>query len=90
MNQVTHQQVNQQLNIASVGSGTVGKLKTFDDCGNNLEMPLICYLPEEWAQLSSTQKSSICKHQAQTGGDGHDHGGKHKHQQTNVGSKATP
>ncbi len=61
MNQVTHHQVNQQLNIASVDSGTPSCLKTCDDWGNDLEMPLIEYLCEEWAQLSLTQKTSICK-----------------------------
>ncbi len=50
MNQVTHQQVNQQLNIASVGSGAPGRLKTKDERGNNLEMPLIEYSSEQWAQ----------------------------------------
>ncbi len=53
MNQVTHHQVNQQLNIASVGSGTPGCLKTCNNCGNDLKMPIIEYLHEEWAQLSS-------------------------------------
>ncbi len=61
MNQVQHQQVNQQLNIASDGSGAPARLCTHDDQGNNLEMPLIVYSSEEWAQLSLAQKSSICK-----------------------------
>ncbi len=61
MNQVMHHQVNQQLHVASVGSGAPGLLKTRNDCGHDLEMPLIEYLREEWAQLSSAQKTSICK-----------------------------
>ena len=64
MNQVTHQQVNQQLNIASVDTGATvgaGRLKTKDARGNDLEMPLIQYTPEQWAQLSSQQKNSIRK-----------------------------
>ncbi len=40
MNQVQHQLVNQQLNIASVGSGTAGCLHTRNTQGNNLEIPL--------------------------------------------------
>ncbi len=62
MNQVSHQQVNQPLHIGSVGSVTTCCLKTPNDCGQDLEMPLIEYLPEDWAQLLSAQKSSICKH----------------------------
>ncbi len=62
MNQVLHHQVNQQLNIDSVGSGASSRLRTHDDCRNNLEMPVISYLPKEWAQLLSAQKSSIPKH----------------------------
>ncbi len=62
MNQVEHHQVNQQLNIASICIGAPGHLWTCDDQGNDLEILLICYLPEEWAQLSSAQKSSIHKH----------------------------
>ncbi len=61
MNQVTHQQVNQQLNIASVDSGAPSHLKTKDAQGNDLEMPLIEYSNEQWAQLSSAQKTSIRK-----------------------------
>ncbi len=61
MNQVQHHQVNKQLNIASVGSGAPGYLEAHDNQGNILEMPLVCYLPEKWTQLSSAQKSSICK-----------------------------
>lgn len=38
--QVTHQQVNQQLNIASLDSGTFGRLKTSDTHGNDFKMPL--------------------------------------------------
>ncbi len=41
MNQVTHQQVNQQLNIASVDSGPPSHLKTKDKRDNNIKMPLI-------------------------------------------------
>ncbi len=51
MNQVTHQQVNQQLNIASVGSNMAWKLKNHDKHGHKLKMPLINYLPKESAQL---------------------------------------
>ncbi len=51
MNQVLHHQVNQQIHIASVGSGASGSLKTHNDHGKNLEMPLIWYLPKEWTQL---------------------------------------
>lgn len=51
MNQVSHHQVNQQLNIASIGSGASAHLDTHDDSNNDLEMPLICYSPKEWAQL---------------------------------------
>ncbi len=61
MNQVTHQQVNQQLHIASVDSGAPNRLKTKDAQGNDLEMPLIEYSNEQWAQLSSAQKTSIRK-----------------------------
>ncbi len=68
MNQVQHHQVNQQLNIASVGCGAAGRLRTCDAQGNNLEMPLVQYLSEEWAQLSSTQKSSIRKRRAEADG----------------------
>ncbi len=60
MNQVQHHQVNQQLNIASVGSSAPGCLGTCDNQGNNLEMPLVNYLLEEWAQSLLAQKSSIC------------------------------
>ncbi len=49
MNQVTHQQVNQQVNIASVGSSIARKLKICDNCRNNLKMPPLCYLPKAWA-----------------------------------------
>ncbi len=38
MNQVQHHQVNQQLNVASVGSGASSHLQTCDDQGNNLKM----------------------------------------------------
>ncbi len=68
MNQVQHHQVNQQLNIDSVGSGASGRLRTRDDQGNDLKMPLVHYLPKEWAQLLSTQKSSICKRHAAADG----------------------
>ncbi len=43
MNQVTHHQVNQQLHIASVGSGPPDRLKTRYDCGNDLEIPHATY-----------------------------------------------
>ncbi len=59
MPQVAHQQVNKQLSISSVGNSTACRLKTCDDEGHDLEMPLICYSPKEWAKLSSAQKSSI-------------------------------
>ncbi len=62
MNQVTHHQVNQQLNISSLGSGPPGCLKTCNDCSNDLKMPLIEYSLEECAQSFSAQKTSICKH----------------------------
>lgn len=61
MNQVTHQQVNQQINIVSVGSGAPNCLKTKDKCHNNIVMPLVEYTNEQWAQLSSGQKTSIQK-----------------------------
>ncbi len=61
MNQVTHQQVNQQLHIASVDSSAPSRLKTKNAQGNDLEMPLIEYSNEQWAQLSSAQKTSIRK-----------------------------
>ncbi len=56
MNQVLHLQVNQQFYIASIISVASSCLKTWDDCGNDLEMLLTCYLPKEWAQLLSTQR----------------------------------
>ncbi len=62
MNQVTHQQVNQQLHIDSVDSGAPTCLKTKDEHGNNLEMPLVEYSNAQWAQLSSAKKTSIRKH----------------------------
>ncbi len=71
INQVLYHQVNKQLNIAWVGSGASGCLQTCDDQGNNLEMPLISYSSEEWAQLSCTQKSSICKRHTATDGEQH-------------------
>ena len=61
MNQVTHQQVNQQLHIARVDSGAPSRLQTKDAQGHDLEMPLIEYSNEQWAQLSSAQKTSIRK-----------------------------
>ncbi len=61
MNQVTYHQVNKQLNIGSVGSSAPNRLCTCNDQGNDLKMPLVNYLLEEWAQLLSAQKSSICK-----------------------------
>ncbi len=69
MNQVMHHQVNQQLNIASVCSGTYGWLRTCDDQVNNLEIPLLNYLLEDWTQLLSAQKSSIRKHSAEANGE---------------------
>ncbi len=42
MNQVSHNQVNQLLNIASVSSGASVCTKNYDSCGNDLELPLIC------------------------------------------------
>ncbi len=69
MNQVQHQQVNQQLNVASIGSGATGRLRTRDAQGNNLKMPLVQYSLEEWVQSSSTQKSSIRKRRAATDGE---------------------
>ncbi len=56
MNQVTHQQVNQQLNIASVDSGAHGCVNTKDARGNNLEMTLIKYSNEQWAQYPWSRK----------------------------------
>ncbi len=61
MNKVTHQQVNQQLNIATIDSGAPSCLKIKDARGNDLEMPLIEYSNEQWAQLSLAQKTSIHK-----------------------------
>ncbi len=69
MNQVQHQHINQQLNIASVGSGAAGHLHTHNAQGNDLKMPLVQYLLEEWAQLSSAQKSSIRQRHAAADGD---------------------
>ncbi len=96
MNQVQHQQVDQQLNMASVGRGAPAQLRTCDDQGNDLKIPLVVYTPEEWAQLLSAQKSSIRKrcavanslcpgthcggHAHPGGGDG---GGARKHQREN-------
>ncbi len=71
-----------------------GHLLTCNDQGNNLEMPLITYLPEDWAQLLSTQKSSICKRCAVADGEQHvthrgqgdrrgGSGSDHKHQREN-------
>ncbi len=74
-NQVSHQRVNQRLNIAAVGQGTRG-FKMKDEKGNNLKMPAVSYSFEQWAQLSSAQKASIRKHLAggnAGGGQGHDH-----------------
>ncbi len=42
-------------------SGIAGHLKTRNDRGQDLEMTLVDYLPKDWAQLSSAQKSSIHK-----------------------------
>ncbi len=56
MNQVQHQQVNQQLNIASVGSGAAGRHCTRDDQGNNHKIPLVNYSLEECAPLLSAQR----------------------------------
>ncbi len=69
MNQVQHHQVTHQLNIASVGGGAPGCLRNCDDQGNNLEIPLIAYSPEDWAQSSSFQKSSIRKRSAAADGE---------------------
>ncbi len=79
-NQVLHKQVNQLLQIASVGNGNAGCLKTLNDLGQDLEMPLVDYLPKDWAQLSSAQKSSIQKRRAEVYsipccGQGGGHGG---------------
>ncbi len=60
MNQVLHQQVNKPLCIASVGSDTASCHKTCNNRGQDLKMLLIEYLPKDWVQLSSAQKSSIC------------------------------
>ncbi len=56
MNQVTHQQVNQQLHVASVDSGAPSRLKTKDERSNNLKMPLIEYSNKQWDQLSWPRK----------------------------------
>ncbi len=56
MNQVSHQQVNQQLNFTAVGSGAPRIFKIPDDKGHNLELPLDCYTPKEWAQLFHPQE----------------------------------
>ncbi len=59
MNQISHQQINQYYNIASwqqCPQDLETGLNILD-----LEMPLIHYKPEECAQLSSAQKSSIRK-----------------------------
>ncbi len=69
INQVSHHQVNQQLNIAGVGSGTPGCLKTCNGCSRELEMPVIEYSCEEWAQLLSAQTTSIQKHHVDANGD---------------------
>ncbi len=79
MNQVSEQQVNQRFNIASIGSSAPKALKTNDDKGHNLEMPIINYPPEEWHQLSSAQKSSMQKHQSQDTSAEQGHGGDCKH-----------
>ncbi len=49
MNQVSHHQINQQPNIASVGSGAPGRLKTRNEHSRELVMPAIKYSCEEWA-----------------------------------------
>ncbi len=48
MNQVQHQQVNQQLNIPNVGSVAPGHLCTLNDQGKDLKMPLVNDSSEEW------------------------------------------
>ncbi len=49
MNQVSHHQINQQPNIASVGSGAPSRLKTRNEHSRELVMPAIKYSCEEWA-----------------------------------------
>ncbi len=71
MHQVLHQQVNQSLLISSMGSDTAGYLKTRNDCGKDLEMPLDDYLPKDWAQLLPAQKSIIQKRHAEAYGVPH-------------------
>ena len=51
------------------GWDAVAAEMTKDARGNDLEMPLIQYTPEQWAQLSSHQKTSIRKRRRGLSGD---------------------
>lgn len=52
-NQVSHQQLNQHLNIADFGLGTMRSIKTKDNKGQDLEMPAV--------SLARNKKASVRK-----------------------------
>ncbi len=57
MTQVLHQKVNEHLDIVSIGSSSPKTLKTNYDKGQELYMPVIYYLHEQWAHFSSAQST---------------------------------
>ncbi len=73
MNQVLHQKADQHLNIANVGSSASKTLKTKDDKGQDLDMPVVQYPPEQW--LSNAEKASMRKHYTPGCSAGHGNGG---------------
>lgn len=71
LNQGSHQQINQHLNITAVGQGTAGFLE--------FKMPAIPHSKEQWAKLSSAQKVSVRKLRTISGGGGgQSHTSKHQ------------
>ena len=83
--QVSYQQQNRRLNVAAVArapaAASGGNLVTKDQQGNDLEMPAVFYSPDQWAQLSAAQKTSVRKRRA-TGRGGRGCGNKKRNRRT--------